>query len=42
MNNLCGCAVSQKLPAGDFKWPEDTSLFNEDLIKSCNEDSDND
>ena len=30
----------QKLPVNGFKWVEETSKFNEDFIKSYNEDSD--
>ena len=30
VNNLCGRAMYQKLPPGDFKWVEETSEFNED------------
>ena len=29
----------QKLPVDGFKWVEDTSQFNEDFIKSYNEES---
>ena len=38
-NNLCGCAVSQNLPANNFKWikKEELSNFNEDFIKNYNE-----
>ena len=38
-NNLCGCAVSQKLPVNNFKWikKEELSNFNEDFIKNYNE-----
>ena len=32
--------MSQKLPVNGFEWVEDTSQFNEDLIKSYNEESD--
>ena len=32
--------MSQKLPANNFEWIEYTSQFNEDLIKSYNEESD--
>ena len=32
--------MSQKLPVNNFQWFEDTSQFNEDFIKSCNEESD--
>ena len=37
--NLYGWAMSQKLPANDFKWVEETSQFNEDFMKSYNDDS---
>ena len=39
-NNLYGWVVSQKLTLGGVKWIEETSQFNENLIKSCNEYSD--
>ena len=41
-NNLYGWAMSQKLPANDFKWvkEEDLSQFNEDFIKNYDENSD--
>ena len=32
--------MSQKLPLNNFDWIEDTSQFNEDFIKNCNEKSD--
>ena len=32
--------MSQKLPLGCFKWVEETSQFDEDFIKSYNEDID--
>ena len=32
--------MSQKLPVNDFKWVEDISEFNEDFIKSYNDESD--
>ena len=32
--------MSQKLPVNDFKWVEDISKFDESLIKSYNEESD--
>ena len=40
VNNLYGCAVPQKLPINGCKWVENTSQFNEDFIKSYNENSD--
>ena len=40
MNNFHGWAVSQKLPVNNFEWIEDTFEFNEDFIKSYNEESD--
>ena len=32
--------MSKKLPANAFEWVEGTSQFDEDLIKSYNEESD--
>ena len=32
--------MSQKLPLGDLIWVEETSPFNENFIKKCNEVSD--
>ena len=32
--------MSQKLATNNFEWIEDTSQFNEDVIKSYNEESD--
>ena len=40
VNNLYGWAMSQKLPVNGCKWVEDLIEFNEDFIKSCNEESD--
>ena len=40
VNNLYGWEVSQKLPVNDFKWVEDISEFNEDFVKSFNDESD--
>ena len=31
--------MSQKLPVNDFKWVEETSQFNENVIKNNNDDS---
>ena len=40
-NNLCGWAMSQKLPVNGFIWYNDyLSDFNEDFIKNYSEDSD--
>ena len=39
-NNLYDWAMLQKLPVNGFESVEDTSQFNEDLTKSCNEESD--
>ena len=30
----------QKLSVNNFEWIKDTSQFNEDFIKNCNEESD--
>ena len=40
-NNLCGWAISQKLPENGFKWVKQKKLskFNEDFIKKCDENS---
>ena len=40
VNNLYVWAMSQKLQVNNFEWIEDTSQFNEDLIKNYNEESD--
>ena len=32
--------MSQKLPVNNFEWIQDTSQFNEDFIKKCNEETD--
>ena len=39
-NNLYGQPMSQKLPVNNFEWIKDTSQFNEDFIKSYNEETD--
>ena len=38
-NNLHRWAMSQKLPADDFKWVKDLSKFNESFIKNYDENS---
>ena len=40
VNNLYVWAMLQKLPVNNFEWIEDTFQFNEDFIKSYNEESD--
>ena len=40
LNKFCGWAMSQKLLVNNFKWIEDTSKFNDNFIKSYNEESD--
>ena len=40
VNNLYVWAMSQKLPLNNFEWTKDTSQFNKDFIKGCNEESD--
>ena len=40
VNNLCGWAMSQKLVINNFEWIKYTFQFNEDFIKSYNEESD--
>ena len=39
VNNLYDWAIPQKLSLGGFKWFQETFQFNEDFIKSYNEDS---
>ena len=38
VNRLYGCPMSQKSPVNNFEWIEDTFQFNEDFIKSYNEE----
>ena len=40
VNNLYGWVMSQKVPVNNCEWIKDTSPFNEDFIKNCNEESD--
>ena len=40
VDNLYWWAMSQKLRVNNFKWMKETSQFNEDFIKSYNEESD--
>ena len=40
VNNLYGWATSKKLPVYNFEWIKETSQFNEDFIKTYNEESD--
>ena len=40
VNNLYGWVTSQKLQVNNFDWINDTSQFNKDFIKNCNEESD--
>ena len=40
VNNLCGWAMSQKLPLNNSEWTKETSQFDEDFIKKYNEESD--
>ena len=40
VNNLYDWVMLQKLPINGFEWVEDTPQFNEDFIKSYNEESD--
>ena len=40
VNIYYGWAMSQKLPANNFEWIEDTFQFSEDFMKNCNEESD--
>ena len=40
VNNLYRGAISQKLPVNGFKWVENISEFNEELIKNYNDESD--
>ena len=39
-NNLYGWAMSQKLSVNGFKWVKNLSKFNEDFIKTYDENSD--
>ena len=39
-NNLCGWAMSKKLPVDGFIWVDDLSMFTEDFIKIHDEEGD--
>ena len=39
-NNVCGYAMSKKLPVDGFKWVGNLSIFTEDFIKNYDEESD--
>ena len=39
-NNLYGWAMSKKLPADEFKWTDNLSMFTEDFIKNYDEEGD--
>ena len=39
-NNLYGWAMSQKLPVNGFKWVNDVSEINEEVIKNYDENND--
>ena len=39
-NNICGRAMSKKLPVKGLKWLDNLSMFTEEFIKSYDEDSD--
>ena len=40
IDNFCEWTMSQKIPVNNFQWIKDYSKFNEDLIKTYNEESD--
>ena len=40
VDDVYGWVMSQKPPVNNFKWIKDTSQFDEDFIKNCNEESD--
>ena len=40
VNNLYGWVMWQKVPVNNFEWIEDAFQFNEDFMKSYNEESD--
>ena len=40
INNLYGWTISQKWSVSDFIWAENRSKFNENFMKSYNEDND--
>ena len=39
-NNLHGCPMTEKLPAGNFKWVKNVSKIDEEFIKNYNKNDD--
>ena len=39
-NNLYGCPLTEKLPAGNFKWVKNTSKIYEEFTKNYDENDD--
>ena len=42
VNNLCGLAMSQKLPVDSFEWKKKKSKFTQKFIRNYDEDNDKD